>query len=128
MKNTPQTSLLIMLMGFQLMYYTSCTYDVADPCHTTYNSEVQTIMLKSCAYAGCHSGASASPYVPAEAKDYTTYEGMMATVENGKFKERAIELQNMPPAAFIPADKPASLTGDEIKTLQCWLDQGYPEK
>ena len=128
MKNTTRTSIFITLICFQVIFYTSCTYDVADPCSTTYNSDVQAIMLKSCAYAGCHSGATASPYVPASAKDYTTYEGMMETVQNGKFEERAIVLQNMPPAAFIPQDKPASLTGDEIKTLQCWLDSGHPER
>src|SRR6187401_910179 len=99
MKNTTRTSIFITLICFQVIFYTSCTYDVADPCSTTYNSDVQAIMLKSCAYAGCHSGATASPYVPASAKDYTTYEGMMETVQNGKFEERAIVLQNMPPAA-----------------------------
>lgn len=127
MKNTKITSLLLILVTIQLMYSTSCTYDVADPCRTTFNSEVQDIMLKSCAYAGCHSGQTASPYVPASAKDYTSYAGMMETVLNGSFAVRALDLQNMPPAAFTPADRPKSLTADEIATLSCWLENGHPE-
>ena|SRR5687767_10640230 len=111
-----------------LIMVAACTNDIADPCQTTFESEVKTILARSCAYSGCHSGADASPWVPATAKDYTTYAGIMETVENGKFAERALELQNMPPALFVPEGKPASLTLDEIETLKCWLQNGFPDR
>ena len=121
-------TLLLASAAICLNILSACTNDVADPCMTTYQSDVHALMLNSCAYSGCHSGATASPYVPASAKDYTTYEGLMETVQNGKFAERALELRTMPPAAFVPADKPKSLALDEIELLQCWLANGHPEK
>ena len=111
-----------------LSILTACTDDEAAPCQTTYESEVKAIVLKSCAYSGCHSGTDASPYVPASAKDYTNYEGMMQTLENGKFEERALVLQNMPPSGFIPQGKPTSLALDEIETLKCWLENGFLDR
>ena len=107
---------------------TSCTKDEEPACGVTFENEVYAIMLNSCAYAGCHSGATASPYVPASAKDFTSFEGLMETVENGKFALRAIEQLNMPPVTFVPPGKPATLNQEEIDALQCWLDSGHPEK
>jgi hypothetical protein len=117
-----------LLLGYSAIEWMSCTKDVANPCEATYESDVNAIVLNTCAYAGCHSGPTASPYVPAIAKDYTSYKGMMETVENGMFRERALELQTMPPVAFVPPGKPIALTSDEISTLKCWLDNGHPEK
>jgi len=117
-----------LLFGIPALLMTSCTKDEATPCGVTFENEIHNIMLNTCAYAGCHSGPTASPYVPASAKDFTSYEGMMETVENGKFAERALEQLNMPPVTFVPAGKPTTLDGEEISALQCWLDSGHPEK
>jgi len=119
---------LALLLSYGAVEMMSCTKEVASPCEVTYDNEVKSIMANTCAYAGCHSGPTASPYVPAIAKDYTTYDGLKETVENGMFRERAINIQNMPPDAFVPDGRPLSLTSDEMSSLQCWLDSGYPEK
>ena len=118
----------ILLFSVLALLITSCTKDEVTPCGVTFENEVQNIMMNTCAYAGCHSGPTASPYVPASAKDFTTYEGMMETVENGKFALRALEQSNMPPVTFVPAGKPTALDGEEISALQCWLENGHPEK
>src|SRR5688572_25126269 len=116
MKYSKQIQNQLLLISFFLSgFFTSCTNDVMDPCQVTFESEVKAIVANSCAYSGCHSGADASQWVPASAKDYTTYEGIMKSIENGKFEERALELQNMPPAVFVPQGKPTSLTLDEIE-------------
>ena len=128
MKNTNLVSLISLMAVSCILSVISCTSDVVDPCGVTYDSQVKNIVIQTCAYTGCHSGATASPYVPASAKDYTNYGGMMETVQNGKFRERAIDLQTMPPQAFVPTGKPKSLTTEERDELMCWLDTGHPEK
>jgi uncharacterized membrane protein len=128
MKNTNPVTLISAMSVSCILFIISCTSDVVDPCGVTYDAQVRNIVIQTCAYTGCHSGPTASPYVPASAKDYTTYGGMMETVQSGKFRERAIDLQTMPPQAFVPAGKPKSLTTEERDELMCWLDSGHPEK
>ena len=108
MKNTNLVSLISLMAVSCILSVISCTSDVVDPCGVTYDSQVKNIVIQTCAYTGCHSGATASPYVPASAKDYTNYGGMMETVQNGKFRERAIDLQTMPPGIWqseLPEDR-----------------------
>jgi len=120
--------IILFVVASTTLLVTSCSKDEEPSCGATFENEVQAIMVNTCAYAGCHSGPTASPYVPATAKDYTTYDGMMESVESGKFELRALEQQNMPPVTFVPPGKPVSLTPDEISTIQCWLDSGHPER
>lgn len=104
----------------------SCSKD-SQECAFTYTNDIQPIIANTCAYAGCHSGATASPWVPATSKDYTTYSGLLTSLENGKLKERAIILGNMPDTAFVMPGHPKELTAEEKEKLSCWLDAGYPE-
>lgn len=98
-----------------------------DSCKTTYSDEVKSIIDNSCAYSGCHSGSTASAWVPEGSKDYTTYEGMLDNLNNGKFAERVLELKDMPPAPnFIPEGKPTELTASELDIINCWVENGYP--
>lgn len=97
-----------------------------DSCKTTYSEEVKAIIDNSCAYSGCHSGSTASAWVPASSKDYTSYEGMHDNLSNGKFATRTLELKNMPPAAnYIPEGRPTALTEAELNIIQCWMENGY---
>jgi uncharacterized membrane protein len=97
-----------------------------DACKTTYSEEVKAIIDNSCAYSGCHSGNTASAWVSEGSKDYTTYEGMLDNLNNGKFALRTLELKNMPPAAnFIPEGRPTELTENELNILKCWMENGY---
>lgn len=104
----------------------ACTNDVADPCKTSFTHDVMPLMMSSCAYSGCHSGSSASQWVPARAKDYTSYDGMLGTLSDGTFALRVLELQNMPPDKHIPEGRPTFLTGEDLEMLRCWVNDGYP--
>ena len=54
--------------------------------------------------------------------DYNNIGGYM---KNGAWVNRVLDLRDMPqiPNAF-GID---SLTTDELQTMKCWIDQGYPE-
>jgi len=128
MKNVNPVSFLVAIVVSSLLFIVSCTSDVDESCGVTFDAQVKNIMMNTCAYAGCHSGSTASPYVPAAVKDFTHYDGLLGCVENGRFKERVLESLTMPPSNFIPEGKPTSLTEAEIETLTCWLDSGHPER
>lgn len=99
-----------------------------DSCKATYDKEVKAIIDNSCAYSGCHSGSTASAFVPQSAKDYTTYEGLLDNLNNGKFATRVLDVKNMPPAAnFIPEGKPTELTAAELDIINCWVENKYPK-
>lgn len=82
----------------------------------TYTNFVKSILETNCtAFSNCH-GTDAPPGF-----DYTTYAGIKAKADNGKFYERVINLQNMPEADSLSLD-PCTLLH-----LQEWLDNGAPE-
>lgn len=99
-----------------------------DSCNATYTEEVKAIIDNSCAYSGCHSGSTASAWVPQSSKDYTNYDGMLGNLNSGKFTERVLELKTMPPAAnFIPEGKPTELSTAELEIIDCWVKSKYPK-
>ena len=128
MKNVNLLPFLVVMVVSSLLFLLSCTSDVDESCGVTFDTQVKNIMMNSCAYAGCHSGSTASPYVPASVKDFTEYDGLTECLQNGRFRERVLESLTMPPLNFIPEGRPTSLTQEEIETLTCWLDSGHPEK
>lgn len=78
----------------------------------TYNSAVKAIIDSKCDGIACHgSGANRG--------DYTTYQGMLYHINNGSFENRVLVEQDMP--------RFSSLTQEQINTIQCWADNGYPE-
>lgn len=95
-------------------------------CEETYNSSVKAIVDRSCAYAGCHSGNDAGMFVPDVAKDYTSYSGLLANLNSGVFKERALDSLDMPPF-YTPDGNPKELSATEIEIISCWLNNGHPE-
>lgn len=125
-------ALLITILGIAIA---SCKHDpvIPDPpdpipfceqASPTYNDTIRTIVNLSCSYAGCHaSGAGIG--------DFTTYSGMLSRLDNGKIKERVIDMKEdanlgMPPnyATVGPID----LTDEQLELFQCWLDSDYPEQ
>jgi len=110
----------------------SCTNDelpepVEVPCDDvmpTYVVDIEPIIQQSCAYSGCHLGTA--PGI------YTSYEGVVAQVESGSFRERVITMQEDPnlgmPPNYAPGDRPADLTADELRLIECWLDAGFPRE
>ena len=118
----------IVLMVGLLAY--SCGDDdtVVDPCDAitaTYNGDVKAIINNSCAYFGCHNGSNGN--IPESARDYTTFAGMAASVADGSFNTRVLEVQNMPNPDITPDDKPQELTAAQLVIIQCWHDAEYPE-
>jgi hypothetical protein len=119
---------------FLFLFATCCAFSLLMSCGddddvscATYEKNVKAIIDKSCAYSGCHSGADAGMFVSDISKDYTNYEGILGTLNNGAFKIRALDSLNMPPPFFTPEDKPQSLTADEIDIFTCWIEAGYPK-
>lgn len=99
--------------------------DSCDGVTATYEGDVKGIINSSCAYSGCHDGANGS--IPEEARDLSTYAGMVGSTSSGKFKTRVIDVMNMPNPDFTPDDRPQELTAAQLEILQCWHDAGYPE-
>lgn len=116
-----------LMIGF-LAYSCGDDEEPIDPCDSvtaTYNGDVKAIINNSCAYFGCHDGSNGN--IPEEARDLTTYAGLVASTTNGKFKTRVIDVKNMPNPDITPDDKPQELTAAELQIMQCWHDAAYPE-
>ncbi len=88
----------------------------------TYEQDIKAIVDASCAYSGCHD--SSNPDVP---HNYTTYDGMLIVLENGRLEDRVIDKMEMPPSDQVPDGKPKNLTASQINLIQCWLEDGHPE-
>ena len=102
----------------------SCSYDklealaICDVEQPTYTTHIKAILDSSCAYAGCHDGAGGiGP------GDYTFFGGAQA--DGPQFRNRVIDLQNMPPSYAI--NGPTSLTQTELDLIDCWITAGFPE-
>lgn len=72
----------------------------------TFTSGVKSIIDSKCASSGCHPG-------------YSTYNGIKGITQNGDFTKEVLNDQTMP--------KNTSLSQDQINTLQCWANNGFPE-
>lgn len=70
----------------------------------TYTANVKSIIDSKC--VSCHSG-------------YSSYAGLSGIIGNGQFKTHVLTDQDMP--------KDGSLTQDQINTIQCWVNAGYPQ-
>lgn len=102
----------------------ACTRVIVDPpedCEVsiTYTDEVKEIIDNSCAYSGCHVDNVAPG-------DYSSYDGLKASIDNGKLQKRMLEIQNMPPE-YAPDDKPKSLTAEQKEIITCWVQNEYAE-
>jgi hypothetical protein len=85
----------------------------------TYQNNVEMIINETCAYSGCH--ISGTTGIPA----FSTYNELVEVIENGKFEERVLVQMNMPPQNATGG--PTELSEDQLNTLRCWLEQGYPQ-
>ena len=77
-----------------------------DGSHPTYNATIKAIIDVRCGTANCHS-------------NYTSYNGLSEIIQNGSFKREVLINQSMPQGS--------SLTQTQINTIQCWVNDGYPE-
>lgn len=103
----------------------SCSFDklevMVDPlvCDTpvTYTNEAKAIIETNCAYTGCHVSGFASG-------DFTSYTSMEPMLNQAKFGNRVVTLQNMPPEY---ATGPTMLTDEELNIIKCWIENDYAE-
>lgn len=82
----------------------------------TYTETVKSIVINSCAYSGCHDGASAPG-------DFRSYEGMLPFLANSEIFDRTISVRDMPPN--YATDGPTDLSSTEITIIKCWIEYGY---
>jgi hypothetical protein len=117
------TSILFITLG--IITFESCAKE--EVC-ATWDADIEPIIATTCSYSGCHSGGTtANAYLSAESNNYTSYAAIKASLDNGKFEQRALVSKNMPNAMFVPAGMPTALTQEQLDILQCWVDGGFPE-
>ncbi|MBX2874193.1 MAG: hypothetical protein KTR30_18890 [Saprospiraceae bacterium] len=114
------------------LLFVACTNDSlgepqmgdCDNLDVTYVSLIKPIIDESCAYSNCH--LDTAPGI------YTSYNGLLPSLENGEFRNRVLNLKDDPtlgmPPDFSPANKPSSLTEDQLNLIRCWLDNNFPEE
>lgn len=83
----------------------------------TFTADVEMIINSNCAYSGCHVAGTGLPVL-------TSYDDVKVQIENGRFEDRVLVRQNMPPSN---ASGPTELSEADLHTLSCWIEQGYPE-
>lgn len=115
-----------------LLFLIACTNDSlgepvkgeCDNLSVTYVDLIKPIIDESCAYSNCHLDTAPGNFI--------TYDGILPFLENGSFRNRVLNIKDDPtlgmPPAFVPSDKPSSLTDDELNLIRCWLDNNFPEE
>ena len=81
-----------------------------DVSNVTYSNEVIAIINSSCATTGCHVSGGTGP------GNFTSYNDLKATVDNGTFENRVLIQKTMPPST--------PLSDCDLQILQTWLDEG----
>ena len=125
-------NLILALTTVCLLVIYSCTYDNLDEpipiavefCDTipaTYDLNIRTLVETNCAYTGCHNGSAPG--------DYTTFAGMLSSLENGIIQDRVITQKDDPNLGMPPnyATGPIDMPPQELDIFMCWLEAGFPE-
>ncbi len=92
-------------------------YGPGPACDTTanvYNGKIKLLIDTNCAISGCHGNGAANPLL-------TTYAQVKAKIDDGTFKNRVIDLKNMPPPSQSP------LSACELQLISTWVAKGAPE-
>jgi len=128
MKKSSIFILLLCLLGWSV---SSCTSDKrplievdCDDIPPVWDGEVKNIIELTCAYAGCHvGGGTGAP------GNYTSYGGISSALSSGTFKNRTFDIRDNPSLGMPPnyADGPRDLTEEQLNTLTCWMEAGFPE-
>lgn len=89
----------------------------------TYTTDVKTIIDASCAYSGCHLDSSPGRF--------DSYSGLLPYLEDNTFRQRVL-IERGDPSAGMPPDyapdtRPRDLSEEQLMTIECWLDAGFPE-
>ncbi len=85
-----------------------------DPCNTeaiTYENGISMLLTDNCNMSGCHNAGGGL--------SLETYNEVMTYVNNGAFRNRVLERQDMPPTH--------NLSNCELQQVEAWLDDDAPE-
>lgn len=111
------TKRFALLAVLSVIIFASCKKDnnktpVCDGSNPTYNADIRSIINSNCTSSGCHDAGSGDG-------DFTSYNGLEAVLNNGRFESEVLKNQTMPEGT--------SLSESQLNKLQCWADNGFPE-
>ncbi|MBL7719950.1 MAG: hypothetical protein JNL72_14020 [Flavipsychrobacter sp.] len=97
----------------------SCKKDTTEPpatstfdCNTvTYSGTIASLATSRCNASGCHNSGSGNG-------DFTAYAGLKAKFDNGSLRQRVLVEESMPQGG--------SLTDEQYKQFECWINAGAP--
>ena len=100
------------------VFFASCTKDKTAEIQCTteisFSTDVQPIIMNSCAVSGCHAGAN-----PANNMNFTSYENVFLHRDLiGKSVRHESGVTPMPVGP--------QLNADQISKISCWIEQGAP--
>lgn len=111
-----RTLIPILFLAFAVLGITACKDKFERiPCNgtdPTWNGEVQDIIATYCWAAGCHGTGATNG-------DFTSYDGIKARLNDNSFEVQIFETRAMPQNESLP--------DSILATLQCWLENGFPE-
>ena len=83
------------------------------PCgETSYENDIKPVLETNCALSGCHAGNNGLP-------DFTDKSEVFDNAAAIKFRTSN---RTMPPSS-----SGLTLTNNEIKSIECWVDAGAPD-
>lgn len=104
------------LAGLAVLGFAGCKDKLERvPCNgssPTWDAQVLDIVANSCWGSSCHGSGS-------QQGDYTTFAGIQSHLADGKFETEVLETRRMPQDGALP--------DSTLATLQCWLENGFPE-
>lgn len=107
MRNT-----IVTIAALALITMAGCRKDeeklepTCDGSNPTYNGQVKSILDSRCASGNCH-------------PNFDNYDGLSSALQSGAFKREVLIRQTMPEGS--------PLTQQQLNTIQCWVDNGFPE-
>jgi hypothetical protein len=114
MKNTFFFCTLISIFLLSCNKYDVTAVEVScDGSTPTYDGAISNIINTNCAISGCH------PEGTGHIGDYSTYASFEKHRNNGWFEKQVLKKQYMP--------KGFTLSQDELNTIMCWVENGFPE-
>lgn len=79
----------------------------------TYNADIKAIVDQKCANPYCHGSGSG-------VGDWTSYSLLKVALDDGSFNREVLVDKTMP--------KGGALDDSELKAIECWYKEGYPEE
>jgi len=86
---------------------------ICNDSNPTYESHISFIVNSSCMGSSCHN-------VGSKRGDFSVYDSMKPSLEDGKFEYHVLTKQDM------PRDK--KLSEQDLNIIQCWMENEYPER